>query len=483
MQTLTEEQLLEIAACFDDADYFIQHYCFIYDAEALDWIPFELWPEQVEVLRIVLYNQLVIILKARQLGLTWLMLAIALWLMIFHPIASVMLFSRRENEAWYLLGEERLSGMFKRLPDWMKPDIEAHNSELLRLSNGSTARAFPSNAGDSYTATFALIDEADLVPDLKTLINKTKPAIDAGGQLVLLSRSKKDDPQSVFKTIYRAAAKKLNKYVSVFLPWWVRPGRTQEWYEEEKTSSFKTFGSLDDLYEQYPATPEEALAPATLGKRIPPDWLNRVYKPMEPLRFRPTGAPDIPELRIFRLPEPGRRYVLGMDCAEGLPDSDDSVTIVLDALTLEEVANFGGKITPEMHAMYSAQLAVYYNYAALMPENNNHGHTAIAWLVNNTRLTVLFGHIPTKLGWSSSTLGKALLYNNATAVVREQDCIIHDLTTLTQLQSVQKSDLRAPQGEHEDYADAFACAVSGAAAPVESETVDPGIRVNIGWEM
>ena len=40
-----------------------------------------------------------VVLKARQLGISWLSLSYALWLMLFHPPATVLLFSLREEES------------------------------------------------------------------------------------------------------------------------------------------------------------------------------------------------------------------------------------------------------------------------------------------------------------------------------------------------------------------------------------------------
>jgi hypothetical protein len=44
-----------------------------------------------------------IALKARQLGLTWLALAFALWHLILHSVATILLFSKRDEEATDLL--------------------------------------------------------------------------------------------------------------------------------------------------------------------------------------------------------------------------------------------------------------------------------------------------------------------------------------------------------------------------------------------
>ncbi len=55
-----------------------------------------------------------VILKARQLGISWLCLSYALWLMLFQAPATILLFSLREEEAKELLW--RLRGMYERLP-------------------------------------------------------------------------------------------------------------------------------------------------------------------------------------------------------------------------------------------------------------------------------------------------------------------------------------------------------------------------------
>jgi hypothetical protein len=78
--------------------YFLSHHCRIYDPGARDWIPFLLWPSQEEVLDGILDARLSVILKARQLGLSWLCLGYGLWEMIFQPPARFLCFSRREGE-------------------------------------------------------------------------------------------------------------------------------------------------------------------------------------------------------------------------------------------------------------------------------------------------------------------------------------------------------------------------------------------------
>jgi hypothetical protein len=82
-------------ACSMNPVYFINHHCRILSGD--DWVPFRLWPAQV------------VVLKARQLGLSWLVVGYVLRLMLFKPIAQVLFFSKWDNEAVELV-KERLRG-------------------------------------------------------------------------------------------------------------------------------------------------------------------------------------------------------------------------------------------------------------------------------------------------------------------------------------------------------------------------------------
>jgi hypothetical protein len=269
----TAQYRKEIYECRRSVAYFLDTYGHLYDATLGAWVPFRLWRAQWQVLHTLVDHRLTVILKARQLGLTWLVLGLALWLILFHPAATVLLFSRRDEEAVDLL-RVRLRGLYDRLPGWLQVrSFAADNDHEWRLSNGSRVLALPTTAGDSYTASLAIVDEADLVPDLTKLLSAVKPTIDGGGRLILLSRADKSRPQSPFKKIYTAARQGQTGWVSVFLPWSARPDRDAAWYAAQHADILHRTGASDELHEQYPASDTEALAPRALDKRIAPSWL------------------------------------------------------------------------------------------------------------------------------------------------------------------------------------------------------------------
>lgn len=445
----------EWLACALSEAYFVQTYCQIYDAGKREWVPFTLWPAQKTALKALAEQKLVIALKARQLGLTWLALAHLLHQMLFKPIATVLIFSKRDDEAVYLLGSERLRGMYARLPKWMQARATINNSaHEFALSNGSIARAFPTTAGDSYTATHAFVDEADLVPNLGNLMNAVKPTIDGGGQMVLLSRADNSKPDSEFKRIYKGAKQSRNGWSPLFLPWFARPERDAAWYERMRADIFERTGALDDLYQQYPASEAEALATRTLDTRLPAAWLTAVYKELPALR----GGPAVPGLEIYRLPENLNTYVIGIDPAEGNPTSDTSTIEVLNKFTGEQVASYGAKVQPSTLAAHAMKISEFYHDAPVMVERNNHGHTVLLWFRDNARRVKRLMGWDGKEGWLSNTRGKNELYDRTADLIREGTVTLHSFATMTQLASLNGSTLRAPEGQPDDRADAFALA-------------------------
>jgi hypothetical protein len=472
----------EAEKCAADFIYFVVNYVRIYDATEKKWIPFILWLEQQEVAEGLIEEKQVVILKARQLGMTWLVLAYALWLMLFYPAATILLFSLRDTEAVYLLSGDRLKGMFKRLPswlmmrrwliddagneiyEWIPRTIEIDGGHLWQLSNDSSARAFPTSAGDSYTATLAVVDEADLVPDLAALLLRVKPTIDGGGQLILLSKVNKALPESEFKTIYRAAKAGENSYKAFFLSWQARPSRTAEWYEKQKRDAEASTEGLDSLYENYPATDNEALAPKQIDKRLPYKILKPVYSDEKALDLKDLkGAPQIQGLRVFIPPRKNKKYVIGCDTAEGNPNSDASSIQVADDETGAQCAVLSGLYDPDVTATYIEILSDWYNKAPALIERNNHGHTVISNLKNSGKRykVILINGDDKKAGWQSNKRTKVILYDDLARTITSEDCLIFDAKTFNQLASIEGSTLLAPPGLHDDEADSFALVQKG----------------------
>ncbi len=324
------------------------------------------------------------------------------------------------------------------------------------LSNGSAALAFPTTGGRSYTASLAIVDEADFAPNLDALLSAVKPTIDAGGRLVLLSTADKSAPESAFKRVYKGAVAGESGWAPVFLPWSARPGRSAGWYEEQKRDVMARTGSTDDLWQEYPATDFEALAGRSLDKRFAPEWVRACDGVCDPIA---GVGPALPGLSVFVGPVPGGCYVIGADPAEGNPQSDESAASVVDVLTGEQVAVLAGRFDPSVFAGHLAQLSEYFNGAEVMVERNNHGHAVLLWLGEFSQVAALAG-LDGKVGWLQTGKGKPMCFDAAADCFRDGATLVRDLATRDQVAGVMGSTLKAPDGQHDDRAVAHVLALA-----------------------
>jgi hypothetical protein len=446
----------------------------IYNATVKRWIPFRLWDAQAETLGVFTRERNIIILKARQLGLSWLALCYLLWQMIFHPAVTVLIFSKRDDEAVALL-TERLKEIHAHLPQWMQQRLKTSNDHTWIMHNGSGAKAFPTTGGRSYTASIVLMDEADFMIDFGKVMNAVQPTIDAGGQMIVISTVDKEKPESAFKRMYNAAREGKTEYYPIFLPWHARPSRTAEWYEARVQDSLAQNGTLDSVHQEYPATEEEALAPNTVDKRFVASWLLAVYQPLPVVQ---TG-PAIPGLLVYKPVQAGQRYVIGADPAEGNPNSDDSAATVLEVDTGDEVARLSGKFEPGVFAAYLDSIGKWYNNASVMVERNNHGHAVLLALFKSAVLRRLLGK-DGKAGWLNNAPGKVAMYDALAETIRNnalvQNKTIHSKDTFLQLASIEGATLKAPEGQMDDLADSYALAEVGrAAAMMKAKEMQPSV--------
>ncbi len=231
-------------------------------------IPFTLWPEQKEALHKFINEKLVVVMKARQLGLSWLALAYACWRMIFQSGYSVVAISKREEPDSKEM-VRRLKFILKHMPDWLirekkdaPKDWEGLTWEATVLSltihhPGAEPSTFQSmtaapDSGRSFTANLIILDEWAHQAWAADIWKAGFPAVNrpGGGQVLGISTNKRG---SLFEFVFRESIRKVNDFASVFLGWHVDPRRGPEWYERTKRN-------MHDYLQEYPATIEESFS-------------------------------------------------------------------------------------------------------------------------------------------------------------------------------------------------------------------------------
>lgn len=265
-----DDKAVEWAKCVADPAYACHAYGVIDDAQGLGdgfgTMPFKLWPAQAELLWALLLNRLVLILKSRQLGVSWICCWYVLWLCFWQAGKLALLLSRGQDEANEMLRRVRV--LYERLPEWIRqagPAVVKLNMEEIAWSNGSRVQSLPASPGSgrSYTASVAIMDEAAFMAYASEVYTAMKPTIDAGGQLVILSTA--NGRANLFYTLCERAMKGLGGFVFRFLPWWVRPGRDTAWYAATEADAI----DATLMKQEYPATPEEAFEATEVGAFLP----------------------------------------------------------------------------------------------------------------------------------------------------------------------------------------------------------------------
>lgn len=256
----------------NDAAGWITDCCLIDNAQpgdgmdSLSAIPFTLWDAQRDLLRDILGNPLLIILKARQLGISWLVCAYALWLCLYHASRLVLFFSIGQGEANEMM--RRVGAIYWRLPEPMRarlPQPIKDNTEELRFDNGSAIQSLPSGktSGSGYTASLIVLDEFAKNANAESLYTAVKPTIDGGGKMIILSSA--NGAGNLFYQLVDKARQGLGRFVFRFLPWHVRPGRDVAWYAAVAADA------IDESHhkQEYPATPDEAFEATEVDAFLP----------------------------------------------------------------------------------------------------------------------------------------------------------------------------------------------------------------------
>lgn len=458
--TPPKEYQEQIERCKADPVYFTDRFGQIDDAQGhgdgSGTMPFNLWPSQADVMRELKANRLVLLLKARQLGISWLCCSYALWLCLFHSGKVVLLFSKGETEANELI--RRIQALYDRLPEWLRitlPGITKDNTQVIEWGNGSRIQSFASSKGGgrSFTASLVIMDEAAFIMWADEIYTALKPTIDGGGQLIVLSTA--NGLGNLFHLLWTRAVAGLNRFKTIFLPWWSRPGRDEEWYAAQVTE----YTDPAKVKQEYPATATEAFI-ASSRARFDNEWIEaqaaNVVEPIVP-RTLPDALRALPGLRVYKLPEAGRKYALAADVAEGLVHGDYSAAVLIDAETWEEIASLHGHWEPDVYAGYLMVLAEFYS-AVLGVERNNHGHAVLATLKIKNAKNVYEG-FDKKRGWLTNLQTKPLSIDALAEGLRDGLVKVRTQAALDEMQIYRILDdgkTGAPDGYNDDWVMAWA---------------------------
>jgi hypothetical protein len=438
-------------AAMADVDTFARH-CKIQDAEGAE-IAFRDagWVWQFQLLALWVVIRLCVVLKARQLGVSWLAAMYALWVAIRRPGQSVLLISRRQEDADKLL--EKVAYIWERLPGW-RPRAVVNVRTIKFPGLGSEIEALPAseNIGRSRTAQLVILDEHAHQPFARKIFLAIKAVAEKGQ---VLSISSANGQGALHSQIYLAAKAGTNGWKAVFIPARAHPDRQAPGWRERERAALEQLADAE-FAQEYPDNDVEAIT--TTGRPVfRHEDLGR--QPVE------AGTPGAPGLTVYRLPEAGKVYVVGADVGEGLSTSDWSSAHVLERDSGEQVASLRGRWTPDVFADKLDKLARSYARHATptsrMPvivgvERNNHGHAvllALARLHGGTAPYQVFRGKDKRVGWLTTSASRPVLVDQLEEALRISAMTLHDASSVDQMATFAYNDDGRPEaqdGYHDD---------------------------------
>lgn len=361
---LTKKRITqELIKCGNDPIYFINNYVKIAHRQR-GRIFFKTFDFQDDLLEMFVEDKDVIILKARQLGISTLTAAYSLWYMIFHKDKAIMTIATKLEVARNLLSKTR--EMYDDLPDFIKKfspvDPKVDNKTNFKLANRSwiKASATAKDAGRSEALSLLVIDEAAFIDGLEDLWKGIEGTLSTGGRCIALSTP--NGSGGWFYDRYIESLSNLNHFTPVKLPWYVHPERSQEWYEERKKRM-----SVRDLAQEH-----ECSFNASGMTLIDPEDLERI-ETKEVCKPKYILGIDR-NLWLWENYNPHCTYLITADVARG--DGEDSSAFhIINSTTLEQVGEYRGVLEYDDFANFLNKVGRDFGECMIVIENNGLGIT------------------------------------------------------------------------------------------------------------
>ena len=321
----------EYIKCAKDPVYFLKKYCMI-QHPMKGKIPFALYDFQEKTVQQFADKRFNVILKARQLGISTLTAGYSLWLMTFHQDKNILVIATKQDTAKNLVTKVRV--MHANLPSWLKQKCTEDNKLNLRYVNGSQIKASASGpeAARSEALSLLVLDEAAFIDKIDDIWTASQQTLTTGGSCIALST-----PNGVGNWFHRT---------------WVEAEAAQEC-----DCDFITSGT----------TVIEGVVLENCRKNHAKD----------PLEKRGIDG----NVWIWEPPNYTRDYIVCADVGRG--DSKDySAFHVIDVETIEQVAEYKGRMSTKDFGNMLVTISTEYNDALLIIENNNIGWATIQQVID-----------------------------------------------------------------------------------------------------
>lgn len=217
---LTAAQKQTIAKCKQSVSYFLSNFAKVKHPSA-GILPFKPFGYQKKAIKAFRKNRLNIFRKCRQSGISKISGAFATWFAMFHQNKTVLIVSRRNEDAMSFL-REHIVFLFEHLPKWMqeawKP-IKQNEHEII-FPNGSRVQSLTSHPDvlRGNASSLNIIDEAAFIQGMDVMWAGGWPTLQHGGNVIVISTT--NGVGNWYWSACTDAEAGLNQFNAIVVNWW-----------------------------------------------------------------------------------------------------------------------------------------------------------------------------------------------------------------------------------------------------------------------
>jgi hypothetical protein len=383
-------------------EYALKTYLQTYDNTVQKYVPLELFPDQVGLVEDYENFNENIALKYRQAGVSTVTAAWASKKLVFarkNKPEKVLIIANKLDTAVEFANKVR--GFTEQWPSWVGVGFSAEkNSQRhFKLSNGCEVKAVATSkdALRGYTPTILIFDEAAYIDADDDFWAACMASLSTGGKVIVISTPNGYDP--IYYEIYDQALKGLNEFKISEMVWWKDPRYSKDLqlinvkdiiHYYLNRNEYQNIESVD--YKEKDKNYDEIKDFINKGYKPSSTWYESMVKKLkydrrkvnQELECQFLGSGDNvfdsnllekiknedirdPEttmmgggLWIWKEPEQGKKYIMGVDVSRG--DSEDFSTFqIVDFDSREQVAEYIGKLPPDTLAEICFKWGNMYN--------------------------------------------------------------------------------------------------------------------------
>ena len=397
---MTKQELItEYTKCLKDTPYALKTYLETYDNTQSKYVPFELFPDQEQLIKDYdTYNEN-LALKYRQAGVST---ATSAWVSKKLQFASpkqpekVLIIANKLDTAKEMANKVR--GFLNQWPEWINVGFskDKDSQSHFRLNNGCEVKAVATSmdALRGYTPTVLVFDEAAYIDAGNDFWAACMASLSTGGKVIVVSTPNGFD--KIYYEIYAQSQQGLNDFKITEMVWYKDPRFTKDlkWI---KTKDIVDYILNRDKYNDDEVVliennQDEFSKLIKKGYKPYSSWFEQMSKKLKYDRrkvaqelecnflgsgdnvFDSEMMLDISKnqvkdpiakmmgggLWIWKEPVNGHKYVMGVDVSRG--DSEDfSCVQIIDFDTREQVLEYVGKVPPDILAEIAYKWGTMYN--------------------------------------------------------------------------------------------------------------------------